>query len=159
PIVLVGFAAGVAEPMARPKAGATAQIRLTPDATGAQPALKPGVTDDVTVSAQAATTSPQGSVPVQDDEIVGPFASWTNLKTTYKAAGDGMADDTAPIQKAFDELGKPGRSPVLFVPRGTYRITRTLTLVSNINISIVGEDPAATLLNWDGAAGGTMLSM
>src|SRR5688572_31758455 len=34
--------------------------------------------------------APAGSsAPVQDDEFVGPFQSWTNLRTAYRAAGDG----------------------------------------------------------------------
>src|SRR6185436_5569533 len=100
-----------------------------------------------------------GSTPAGDDEFAGPFASWTNLKTAYQAAGDGAADETAAIQKGLDELGTPGHSPVLFIPRGTYRITSTLVLAYNVNLSIVGEDPAATTIVWDGAEGGTMLSI
>src|SRR5947208_16656674 len=65
------------------------------------------------------------SIPPEGDEFVGPFSSWSNVKTTYKAAGDGLADDTAAIQNALDELGTPGHSPVLFLPAGKYRITKT----------------------------------
>src|SRR5205814_600392 len=66
-------------------------------------------------------------------------------------------DDTLALQRALGNIGKPGVSPVLFVPRGTYRITRTVILTSNINISIVGEDPVTTTIVWDGEPGGTML--
>ena len=97
------------------------------------------------------------SAPAQDDEFVGPFRSWTNLKTQYGAAGDGQADDTAALQKALDALATPGQSPVLFIPIGTYRITRTLALAYNISVNIVGEDPATTRIVWDGDAAGTML--
>jgi hypothetical protein len=111
------------------------------------------------VAAAMALAQAAGSTPVSDDEFVGPFPGWTNLKTAYRAAGDGAADETAAIQQALDELGTPGHSPVLFIPRGTYRITKTLVLASTINLSIVGEDPAATTIVWDGGEGGTMLSI
>jgi len=97
------------------------------------------------------------SVPTAGEEFVGPFSSWTNVKTAYHAVGDGKADDTAALQHALTELGTAGHSPVLFIPAGRYRITRTLVLSYTINVSVVGEDPAATTIVWDGPAGGTML--
>jgi hypothetical protein len=96
------------------------------------------------------------SLPPQDDEFLGPFPSWRNVRTDYHAVGDGVSDDTAVIQRALDALGKPGQSPVLFLPHGTYRITHSLVLTSRINIAVVGEDPAATVIAWDGPNGGTM---
>src|SRR5436189_3973533 len=62
-----------------------------------------------------ARTIAVSSMPVQGDEFVGPFPSWTNLKTAYGAAGDGMADDTAAVQSGLDEVALSGRSPVLFI--------------------------------------------
>jgi hypothetical protein len=97
------------------------------------------------------------STPSQDDEFVGPFPSWRNARTDYRAIGDGAADDTLAIQLALDELGKPGQSPVLFLPKGMYRITRPLVLTSRINVAVVGEDPDITVIVWDGPVGGTML--
>src|SRR3989454_3386504 len=97
------------------------------------------------------------SIPVHGEEFVGPFSSWTNVKTAYGAAGNGMADDTLAIQRGLNELGKPDHSPVLFLPTGTYRITKTLVLASRINVSIVGEDPATTTIIGDGEPGGTMV--
>lgn len=70
-----------------------------------------------------------------------------------------MADDTVALQNGLKDLGSPGHSPVLFLPSGTYRITRSLVLASAINVSVVGEDPATTTIIWDGAAAGTMLSV
>jgi len=95
--------------------------------------------------------------PSESDESVGPFPGWTNVQTAYGAVGNGSADDTAAIQRGLNELGRPGHSPILWFPSGTYTITTTLVLTSNINISIVGEDPLTTTIVWDGAAGGTML--
>src|SRR5207249_8350359 len=99
------------------------------------------------------------SIPAEGDEFVGPFSSWSNLKTSYTAVGDGLADDTAAIQNALDELGTPGHSRVLFLPAGKYRITKTLVLAFKISLSVVGEDPATTTIIWSGAAGGNMLSI
>src|SRR2546426_10786016 len=101
-----------------------------------------------------ASESPQ---PTPGEEFAGPFPSWANVRAEYGAVADGRADDTSAIQRALDELGKPGRSPVLFLPAGTYRIAKMLVLTSRISISIVGEDPATTVLVWDGEPGGTML--
>lgn len=92
----------------------------------------------------------------QAAEFYGPFASWTNLKTTYHAVGNGVQDDTKAIQKALDELGEAGHSPVLFIPNGIYRITATLTMKTKKGIAIFGEDPEKTIIKWDGAAGEKM---
>ena len=73
-----------------------------------------------------AQTNSSISIPAQGDEFVGPFPSWTNVKTAYGVAGDRVRDDTVAIQRGLDELGKPGHSPVLFLPSGTYRITKTV---------------------------------
>ena len=95
----------------------------------------------------------------QAEEFVGPFPSWTNVRTAYGAAGDGVQDDTAAIQRALDALAASGRSPVLFFPAGAYRITRTVTWRSGLDVSIVGADPETTSIVWDGRAGGTMLDV
>jgi hypothetical protein len=114
-------------------------------------------------SLRTAPAVPQSPVPVPasspGEEFVGPFPSWTNLKTAYRAVGDGSADDTGALQNALNELGKPGHSPVLFIPGGRYRITKTLTLEYNIFVSVVGEHPASVTIVWDGPAGGTMFSV
>jgi pectin methylesterase-like acyl-CoA thioesterase len=97
------------------------------------------------------------SIPPSGDEAVGPFASWINVKTIYGAKGDGVADDTAAIQAALNEVGTQGRGYVLYFPAGTYRVTRRLDLANRIYISLFGEDPARTVVKWAGASGGTVL--
>jgi hypothetical protein len=97
-----------------------------------------------------------------DDEFVGPFASWGNVKRDFGAVGDGKTDDTAALQKALDALRQPDRKfAVLYLPAGNYRITRTLRLLreqqgESQNIMILGEDPTTTVIRWDGSAGGVM---
>src|SRR5438876_890877 len=61
------------------------------------------------------------STPSSGEEFVGPFSSWTNVKTAYRAVGDGTADDTGALQNALNDVGRSGRSPVLFIPSGRYR--------------------------------------
>ncbi|MGE5106682.1 MAG: glycosyl hydrolase family 28-related protein [Sphingobacteriales bacterium] len=92
----------------------------------------------------------------QAEEFYGPFANWTNLKTTYHAVGNGLQDDTKAIQKALDELGESGHSPVLYIPGGIYRITATLTMKTKKGVAILGEDPEEAIIKWDGATGGKM---
>lgn len=96
------------------------------------------------------------------DEFNGPFPSWADVKRDYGAVGDGKADDTAAIQKALDDLREHKKHNVLFFPAGTYRLTQTVQTLRKdhtdcMGVTIVGEDPATTILRWDGPAGGTML--
>ena len=99
------------------------------------------------------TTSPSGSV----DEFVGPFPSWANVKTMYNAKGDGITDDTAALQAALNAQGTAGKSDVVYLPAGTYKITATLKQTGKRYVSFVGQDPATTKIRWAGPAGGWML--
>src|SRR5437879_4249686 len=58
------------------------------------------------------SAQPALSIPAQGDEFFGPFPSWTSVKSSYRAAGDGVADDTAAIQQGLNDLGANGHSPV-----------------------------------------------
>ncbi|HZU34809.1 MAG TPA: glycosyl hydrolase family 28-related protein, partial [Gemmataceae bacterium] len=96
-----------------------------------------------------------------DEEFIGPFPSWRNLKRDYGARGDGQADDTTALQKALDDLVKHERSCVLYIPQGTYRLTRTVKTIRKVHtdcqgVAIIGADPATTILKWDGRQGGTL---
>lgn len=90
-----------------------------------------------------------------DDEFVGPFRDWVNIKERYGAVGDGKTDDTAALQAALDGM-RNGRSPntplgeTVYLPAGTYRITRTLTMESHLGVAVYGEDPDRTVILWDG---------
>ena len=98
--------------------------------------------------------------PATDDEFVGPFPSWINVKTQYGAVGDGIADETAAIQAAFNAIGNANSTAsVIYFPAGTYRITGTLTMNYKMNVSVIGTDPVTTKIIWGGANGGTMMQI
>ncbi|MFJ8699469.1 right-handed parallel beta-helix repeat-containing protein [Streptomyces ardesiacus] len=60
------------------------------------------------------------------------MADWLNVKAdAYGAAGDGVTDDTTAIQAAIDAAGIGG---VVYLPRGVYRITRTLDLPRGVTL-------------------------
>jgi len=96
-------------------------------------------------SARLAAESTVGYPSQRKPMVLGAFPSWTNVRAAYRAVGgrDGRPDafDSARV----DDPGKPGRSPVLFLPRGTYPITKTLIPTSRINVNIVLRIPAACL--------------
>lgn len=99
------------------------------------------------------------------EEFNGPFASWANVKSRFGATGNGKTDDTQSLQAALDSLsntltafntGDRGYM-VVYLPAGTYRISRTLSLRGKIGVSIIGEDPENTVINWAGGNNDTML--
>lgn len=82
-----------------------------------------------------------------------PRSDWLNVKE-YGAKGDGKADDTAALQKAFDQMTS-GSS--IYLPKGTYRVTKTVTLTGPATgVLVVGHGRDTTLL-WDGPKGGKLL--
>ena len=92
------------------------------------------------------------------EEFLGPFASWANVKRDFGAVGDGKADDTVAIQRGLDALQQHKTFCVLYIPSGTYRITDAPRIVCKAHtdgmISVIGEDPATTILHWDGPQNG-----
>jgi hypothetical protein len=95
-----------------------------------------------------------------EEEFVGPFASWLDVRRDFGAVGDGKTDDTRALQRALDEIREHKRASVLYLPAGTYRITQTLATARKSHqdnmVTAVGEDPAGVVLRWDGPKGGTM---
>lgn len=87
----------------------------------------------------------------------GPFPSWINIKDAYGAQGDGITDDTQAFERALVALAQHGA--VLWIPRGTYVISRPLALKGTAGVTILGEDPQTTTLSWHGPTGGTMLTL
>ena len=95
-------------------------------------------------------------------EWYGPFNSWGNVKTRYGAVGNGSADDTSALQAALTEVatgafGATNPPSTIYLPKGTYRVTSTLTFQSRERANIVA-DPGTRIL-WDGASGGTLFHL
>lgn len=79
-------------------------------------------------------------------------SDWINVKTkvTPPAKGDGVADDTAALQAALDGLKDGYDTPnTLYLPPGTYRITRTLRWQKLYGKRIIGHGRNTRIL-WDG---------
>ena len=79
-------------------------------------------------------------------------SDWINVKTkvTPKAAGDGVADDTPALQAALDGLKDSYDTPnTVYLPPGTYRITRTLHWEKLYGKRIIGHG-RDTRIVWDG---------
>jgi hypothetical protein len=81
--------------------------------------------------------------------------NFTNVKNQpFNAAGDGLADDTAAIQAALDQMGQLGGGTV-YLPQGQYRVTR-LTVPTGVELRgpLGGEShgffAACTLLGYEG---------
>ena len=110
-------------------------------------------------TAGAGTVSAQPAIPALNWE---KRSDWVSVKSdvTPPATGDGVADDTAAIQKALDGVGS---GSTVYLPAGTYRITNTLVLKSPgrggvlTGVLIVGHG-RDTRLVWDGKPGGSMFS-
>lgn len=96
-------------------------------------------------------------------------SDWLNVKTDIAPAalGDGKADDTAALQNAFDRLAAATKeggaaaqdAAAVYLPPGTYRITRTLSFIGPITGALVIGSGRDTRLVWDGEGGGKLLHL
>ena len=115
--------------------------------------------------------TPRGArlaVEMVEQETVGPFSTWADVRKAYGAAGDGVTDDTAAIQRGLNDLGRPGKPQVLYFPPGTYKLTATLLLTGlqwrgsgNFRwggVSLIGDSPTTTRIKWFGPPGTAMLT-
>lgn len=93
-------------------------------------------------------------------------SDWLNVRTdiTPPAIGNGIHDDTASIQTALNKLGaNPGDSKVIYFPPGTYKITKTLDVLSSkknkshgiSGIMLIGHGNDSKI-EWHGEKGGNM---
>ena len=138
--------------------GETVVLETSPQSEGSNYTVSVQGLRDTTVAGNLLASGSQAAFTAWlNEEFVGPFPSWADVKRDYGAVGDGLADDTAAFQQGLDEIGTSGHPAVLYVPAGTYRITQTLLLQSRMGVSFVGEDPLTTVLQWNGAAGGVLL--
>ncbi len=142
---------------ANPKAPTTGAL----PSTKPSPSTNPGPSNPGTpnTGSSGGGTS-RFAVSMEDMQAIGPFASWANAKTQYGAKGDGSTDDTDALQTALNDLGQTGKAFVLYLPSGTYRITRTLHLTGTgyyQGVQLIGQEPTTTKILWDGTPGGAML--
>lgn len=99
---------------------------------------------------------------VVEEVFYGPFSNWLDVRRDFGARGDGVADDTAALQAALDNVRTNAGRPVVYLPAGTYRLTGPLVLrrtghYDAKDVMVLGEHPDRTTLRWDGVTGGTML--
>ncbi len=129
-------------------------------AVAACAALPPAPASTSGAGVAGSSPAPRLAVGISDEEFIGPFDSWIDVKSRLGAVGDGKADDTAAIQRGLDQLHRydsKQEPATLYFPAGRYRITRTLSMRLNVGAGLVGADPARTYIVWDGEPGGTML--
>lgn len=59
-------------------------------------------------------------------------ANFINVKTVYGAVGNGVADDTGALNKAF--AGVAGTANILWIPAGVYVVTSTVLIPSGVKV-------------------------
>src|SRR5947209_9326112 len=121
-------------------------------------ALTPAASWAASATASLAVSVSAASDSGENEEFVGPFPSWKNVKTDYGATGNGNSDDAPAIQNAMNAL-QSGAATTVYFPAGDYRINRTITLANQQFVNIIGHDPADTIIIWGGSGGGTMLGV
>lgn len=92
-------------------------------------------------------------------EFNGPLKGWADVRRDFHAAGDGVHDDTAALQRAFDVIGTGTNAHVLYLPAGQYKITNTLLLGQRRGIAVLGDDPRKTSIVWHGPKGIAMVRL
>jgi sugar lactone lactonase YvrE len=85
----------------------------------------------------ATTLAAPGPVLAQGVSIF-PTAPAEPRAVTVKGIGDGKADDSDALQKAFDAARDESRHGIVFLPSGKYRITRTLIVPPGVRVYGVG---------------------
>ena len=89
------------------------------------------------------------AVPAAEQIVFPKDPSVLDLRRDFGAVGDGKADDTAALQAALDAScsRKPGSSTkVLFIPNGTYRVTKTLVVQSGVGPWVYGQSRDGVIL-------------
>ena len=106
----------------------------------------------------AAPMAVTGSARFAEAQYVGPAASrpqpilgHTNpRKNPFTAMGDGRNDDTKAVQGAIDAAIINYRGGGVFVPAGTYKISKTLHIENVSGLKFSGVSVGATRFLWAG---------
>lgn len=69
----------------------------------------------------------------------------------FGAVGDGVADDTAAINSAITAVSTTGGK--VFFPKGTYKVTSTITITSSAGVTLEGESRTASVIKTNQATG------
>lgn len=77
----------------------------------------------------------------RDPNLLQQALGWVNVQD-YGAVGDGVTDDTAAIQAAYDSMG-PNPEGTLYFPRGFYFISKTIVLDGGYPASATSGVPAS----------------
>ncbi len=97
------------------------------------------------------------------EEFSGRLNSWKNVKTDFGAMGDGITNDAPAINAALLAMKNPATDSfsVLYFPAGIYLINDSLYNPGNgyDGMTIIGEDPATTIISWNGTVGGNMFHL
>src|SRR5450759_2936403 len=108
----------------------------------------------ISAEAAASVSNTISDIPILNWQ---PRSDWISVKSTG-AVGDGKADDTNALQKAFDLIK---RGTTIYFPPGVYRLTRTLLINSPDKLALYGVllvgHGRRTRLVWDGADGSAMI--
>jgi len=84
----------------------------------------------------------QSFYPVRLEDKAAVYLS----KEHFGAVGDGLADDSAALQKAIDAVADAKHEGILFIPEGRYRLTRTLYVWPSVRLIGYGaQRPVFTL--------------
>lgn len=63
-----------------------------------------------------------------------------DVKRDFGGVGNGVADDTAALQRGLESSwGSGGSTKILYIPNGTYRVTQTLVVKSAVGPWVYGE--------------------
>lgn len=87
------------------------------------------------------------------------FSSWAIAASVFRtrpddpkavsvteARADGLADDTAPLQRAIDQAASTASEGLVFLPSGRYRLTRTLYVWPGVRLIGFGKTRPVLLL-------------
>lgn len=86
------------------------------------------------------------AVPAAASQSVYTSAPDEPMAVRVAGAGDGRADDSAALQRAIDKAADKGGGGIVFLPEGTWRITRTIKLWPGVRIFGIGAKRPVILL-------------
>ena len=98
----------------------------------------------LTLTNLSAAATAQSFYPVRLEDKSAVYLS--DPQRHFGAKGDGLADDTAAIQKAIDLVADTTHQGIVFIPEGRYRLTRTLYVWPSIRLIGYGARRPVLLL-------------